>query len=178
MMLRNHGKSLFVFAVVMGLLGCESRVDLAEQKMQEIRNQPPLPIEPAPEFVPIPNYSYAGYQLKSPFIPTSVANELKVMAGKRVYPNLSRPLQPLESYTLEQLFMKGTMKNAAVGVIALIRTPDGEVTQVQTGSYMGKNNGRIVEISPNQITLVEVVPDGQDGYVERQRTLILHGDAR
>lgn len=165
-------------ALVAGLMGCESRVENAASKMQEIRNQPPLPVEPPPTFVPVPNYSYAGYHSKSPFVPASIANELKVMAGKRVYPNLARPLQPLESYTLEQLFMKGTMRNATGTIVALIRTPDGGLEQVQKGSYMGKNHGRIVDIQPNQIALVEIVPDGQDGYIERPRTLILHGDAR
>jgi type IV pilus assembly protein PilP len=41
---------------------------------------------------------------------------------------------------------------------------------------MGKNHGRIVAINPNQISLLEIVPDGQDGYIERPRTLILHGE--
>lgn len=169
---------LFLSLAMVGLYGCESRVENAEAKMQEIRNQPPLPVEPPPTFAPVPNYNYAGYQLKSPFVPSSIANELRVMAGKRVYPNLSRPSQPLENYTLEQLLMKGSMRNQAGNIVALIRTPDGEIEQVQKGSYMGKNHGRIVAIDPNQIALIEIVPDGQDGYIERPRTLILHGDAR
>ena len=40
---------------------------------------------------------------------------------------------------------------------------------------MGMNQGRIVGISPTQIDLVEIVPDGRDGYVERPRTLVLIG---
>ena len=40
-------------------------------------------------------------------MPSSLAAELKIMAGKRVYPNFSRAPQPLESYALEALNMKG-----------------------------------------------------------------------
>ena len=167
-------KSGLAIVLLALLTGCESRTDQATVKMQEIRNQPPLPIEPPPEFTPVPNYNYAGYQIKSPFIPTSLDTELKVMAGKRVYPNLSRPLQPLESYALEVLIMKGTMRSSAGKIIALIRTPEGELERVENGSYMGQNHGRIVKITPNQIDLLEIVPDGQDGYIERPRTLILH----
>ena len=158
------------------MTGCESRTDQATMKLQEIRNQPPLPVQPPPEFTPVPNYNYSGYQSKSPFIPSSLDSELKIMAGKRVYPNLSRPLQPLEAYSLEQLFMKGVMRNAG-DIVALIQTPDGELEQVQRGSYMGQNHGRIVTITANQIELLEIVPDGQDGYIERPRTLILHSGA-
>ena len=39
-------------------------------------------------------------------MPSSLAAELKIMAGKRVYLNLSRQLQPLESYAIESLNMK------------------------------------------------------------------------
>ncbi|OUY06574.1 pilus assembly protein PilP [Acinetobacter populi] len=170
---------VFLFGfVALVLAGCESRTENAMLKMQEIRNQPPLPVEPPPTFTPVPSYSYSSFQLKSPFVPTSIANELKVMSGKRVYPNLSRPLQPLESYALEELFMKGTMRGASGKIIALVRTPDGEIEQVQKGSYMGKNHGRIVGITPNEISLIEVVPDGQDGFIERPRNLVLYGNAQ
>lgn len=164
-----------LFAIL--FVGCEVRTNNAAMKMQEIRNQPPLPIEPPPTFTPVPGYSYSSFQIKSPFVPSSIANELRVMAGKRVYPNLSREEQPLEAYALEELFMKGTMRNAAGNIIALIRTPDGEIERIQKGSYMGKNHGRVVAINPSQIELIEIVPDGQDGYIERPRTLILHGEA-
>ena len=97
-----------IFAV--GLVGCDSRIDAVNQQMAEIRNQPPLPIEPAPIFTPVPLFNYAAHQLKSPFMPSSLAAELKIMAGKRVYPNFNRQPQPLESYALEALNMKGSMR--------------------------------------------------------------------
>ena len=158
-------------------VGCESRTDQVQSKMQEIRNQAPMPVQPSPAFTPVPSYSYGSYNVKSPFVPTSLADELRVMAGKRVYPNLSRPQQLLENYALEELIMKGTMRDASGNVVALIRTPEGELERVQRGSYMGQNHGRIIKINPNQIELTEIVPDGQDGYIERPRTLVLHGGA-
>lgn len=165
---------LSVFAGTI-LVGCDSRIDVVNQEMANIRNQAPLPIEPAPIFPPVPTFDYAAHQLKSPFMPSSLAAELKIMAGKRVYPNLSRQLQPLESYALETLTMKGSMRNQAGAILALIRTPDGEVERVQVGSHMGVNHGRITRITPTQIDLIEIVPDGREGYVERPRSLILIG---
>ena len=170
-------KILFGLLVTTGLVGCDSRIDAVNQRMAEIRNEPALPIEPAPVFAPVPLFNYAAHQLKSPFMPSSLAAELKIMSGKQVYPNFNRQPQPLESYPLESLNMKGSMRGKGNNTIALIQTPDGQVERVQVGSYLGVNQGRITKISPTQIDLVEIVPDGRDGYVERPRTLVLIGPA-
>ncbi|RKG31586.1 pilus assembly protein PilP [Acinetobacter tianfuensis] len=169
-------KHIALFSM-MGLLfaGCDSRIDAVNQEMANIRNQAPLPIEPAPDFTTVETFVYAAHQLKSPFLPSSLAAELKIMAGKRVYPNFNRQQQPLESYALETLNMKGSMRNQSGGITALIQTPDGQIERVQRGSYMGLNQGRIINITPTQIDLIEVIPDGREGYVERPRSLILIG---
>ncbi|MDD2947113.1 MULTISPECIES: pilus assembly protein PilP [unclassified Acinetobacter] len=169
----------FSLSFMLGLLlvGCDSRIDAVNEEMANIRNQPPLPIEPAPVFPPVPTFDYAAHQLKSPFLPSSLAAELKIMSGKRVYPNLSRQLQPLESYAIESLNMKGSMRSQSGQILALIQTPDGEIERIQRGSYMGMNHGRVVNITPTQIDLVEIVPDGREGYVERPRSLVLIGPA-
>ncbi|MCG2608039.1 pilus assembly protein PilP [Acinetobacter sp. SM34] len=159
------------------LVGCDSRIDAVNEQMANIRNQPPLAIEPAPVFPPVPTFNYAAHQLKSPFLPSSLAAELKIMSGKRVYPNLSRQLQPLESYAIESLNMKGSMRSQSGQILALIQTPDGEIERIQRGSYMGMNHGRVVNITPTQIDLVEIIPDGREGYVERPRSLVLLGPA-
>lgn len=169
----------FSLSLMLGLLlvGCDSRIDAVNEEMANIRNQPPLPIEPAPVFPPVPTFDYAAHQLKSPFLPSSLAAELKIMSGKRVYPNLSRQLQPLESYAIESLNMKGSMRGQSGQILALIQTPDGEIERIQRGSYIGMNHGRVVNITPTQIDLVEIVPDGREGYVERPRSLVLIGPA-
>ncbi len=41
------------------------------------------------------------------------------MAGKRVYPNFNRQPQPLESYALETLNMKGSLRNQSGGNIGI-----------------------------------------------------------
>ena len=162
-------------SVVTLLVGCDSRIDAVNQQMANIRNEQPLPIEPAPVFTPVPSFNYSAQQLRSPFLPSSLANELKIMSGKRVYPNFSRQAQPLESYPLESLTLKGSMKGNTGQIVGLIQTPEGEIERVQRGNYMGMNQGRIIEITPTRIDLLEIVPDGRDGYIERPRSLVLIG---
>jgi type IV pilus assembly protein PilP len=157
------------------MVACDSRIDIVNQQMNEIRQKPPLPIDPPPVFEPAPVYEYDAHQLRNPFISGSLSEELKLMAGRKVYPNLSRPLQPLESYALESLSMKGSLNNQRGKIRALIQTPDQEIEQVQVGSYMGLNHGRVVKITTNQIDLIEIIPDGREGFVERPRSLVLVG---
>ena len=38
---------------------------------------------------------------------------------------------------------------------------------------MGKNHGRIVEITELQINLVEIVPTGSGGWIERPQSITL-----
>lgn len=155
------------------LSGCSSRIDTATSEMKKIHDEPTLAIAPAPVFLPVPTFTYAAQGLRSPFLPSSLAEELKVMAGKHVMPDLNRPPQFLEQFALESLHMRGTIHNLKGPLFGLIEDPNGGVMRVQVGNYVGKNYGRIMGITPTQINVVEVVPDGKDGFVERPRSLIM-----
>ncbi|AXI04490.1 pilus assembly protein PilP [Aquirhabdus parva] len=166
---------IFGGVLLVGMLstGCSSRVDGVAMEMQKIHNEPTLPITPAPVFLPVPTFTYAAQGFRSPFIALSLAEEMKVMAGRHVMPDLSRPLQFLEQFPLENLRMRGTIHNQKGPLYGLIEDPQGGVLRVQVGNYLGKNYGRIVGITPTQVNLVEIVPDGKDGFVERPRSLIM-----
>jgi len=41
------------------------------------------------------------------------------------------------------------------------------------GSFIGQNDGRIANISDSKISLIEIVPDGLGGYIERPAALAL-----
>lgn len=162
------------FLLGLVLAGCESRMDLANQEMERIRQAPPKQPDPIPVFSPVPSFIYDAQDERSPFMPSSIAHEIRIMAGRRVYPNEHRPKGRLEAFALESLLMKGTM-NGQSGIEAIIQLPtaDKEMVTVRRGDYLGPNHGRIVKITPMEIDLVEIVPDGRGNYVERPRTLVL-----
>jgi type IV pilus assembly protein PilP len=159
--------------LAVGLTGCESRIDEVNAKMQKIHAEPPKAIEAAPVFLPIPTFNYSAQQLRSPFMPPSLAQELKVMAGRHVMPDLSRPRQQLEAFPIESLRMRGSIRRPKGPLFGLIESPDGSVVRIQLGNYMGKNDGRVVGITPSQISVIEIVPDGRNGFVERPRSLVM-----
>jgi type IV pilus assembly protein PilP len=67
--------------------------------------------------------------------------------------------------------MVGTLGNAA-GRFALMRGAGG-VHRMKVGDYLGRNDGRIISITDAQVDVVELVPDGEGGWLERPRTIPL-----
>ena len=56
---------------------------------------------------------------------------------------------------------------------ALFQAPDGIVHRVAPGDYLGADNGRLRSVHDAGVELVEVVPDGAGGWLERPRTIVL-----
>ncbi len=169
----NHFQMIAVMLLGGILNGCSSKIDAVNFQMADINNQAPLPVEAAPEFKAVPKFQYAAQPLRNPFLPNSIANELKMTSNKRAKPSVLRVKQPLEQFMLETLQMKGTLQIGSGRRVALIKMPDGHLEQVQLGDYLGLNQGKIIKISETQIDLVELISDGQSGYIARPRSLLL-----
>ena len=87
----------------------------------------------------------------------------------------SRPLldRMLEQFPLDTLKMVGTLKLAG-RMYGLVQTKDGLVHRVSTGNYMGQADGKVTDVAASKITLVEIIPDGLGGYMERPAALALN----
>ncbi|WP_235901687.1 pilus assembly protein PilP [Alcanivorax sediminis] len=151
------------------LTGCGSGANLAQldAQLEEIKARPRGRIEPPPEFKPVASYTYGAHQLRSPFSPPVDQQVIAVPDGRKVEPDMGRPKEYLERFSLDALKMVGTISRPGEPLQALIADPSGAVTRVRPGSYMGKNFGRVAEVSDVNVSLVEIVPDGRDGWVER-----------
>jgi type IV pilus assembly protein PilP len=88
-----------------------------------------------------------------------------------VRPDEDRPRQFLEGFNIENFSMVGILSNRE-GMQALIHGA-GSVHRVRVGDYLGRNHGRIVSIEEGRVDVVEIVPDGEGGWLERPRTLSL-----
>ena len=104
--------------------------------------------------------------LRSPFQPGSPGGP----AGAGVRPDQKRNREFLEQFSLDTLKMVGTLKLGG-SYYGLVQTKDNLVHRVVVGNYIGQADGRISDITPSKITLVEIVPDGLGGYIERPAAL-------
>jgi len=129
-------------------------------------------VEPLPEFKQSAPYIYAAQDVRDPF---KAVVDIEVFSGGSYSgpsPDENRPKEPLEDFSLDSLTMVGTLaQNDAEWI--LIKDPDGLLHRVSIGHYMGKNYGRVVTISEEEVTLVELVSDQRNGWKERDASIAL-----
>ncbi|KAF0803765.1 type 4 fimbrial biogenesis protein PilP [Alcanivorax xiamenensis] len=162
-----------LLAAILSLGGCAAGADLGQldARLEEIKARPRGRIEPPPEFKPIATFTYGAHKLRPPFSPPVEQELVKVPEGRKVEPDMSRPREYLERFSLDALRMVGTITKPGKALEALMEDPAGAVTRIRVGSYLGKNFGRVVAVRDNEVSLVEIVPDGHDGWVERSRAV-------
>jgi type IV pilus assembly protein PilP len=161
-------------AAVLLLSACSGTDEMIalQNYVQQTVQRPPSAIEPLPEFVSYEPFTYSAASLRSPFdLPVDI-NDLMRSRNDDVQPDLDRVPEMLERYNLGALSMMGTLARGG-RTWALVRDETGEITRVSIGNYMGRNHGRIISISETQIDLVEIVPTGSGGWVERPQTVLL-----
>ncbi len=146
------------------LTACSSADDNLQHFIAQTERQPGSYVKPLPAVPKYQAYTYADQAKRSPFVPSEGPGM------NAVRPSTSRPRQYLEQFPLDTLSMVGTLHIGAT-LYGLVETKDGIVHRVTIGNYMGQNDGRVVQITPAQIRLVEVVPDGLGGYMKRPAAL-------
>ena len=162
------------------LLGaCSTGGDYADLDafMKSADNKPAGKIEPLPELVVYKSFKYSEAGSRAPFSPPVevLDTEIKVAEDQsNIKPNMDRPKEVLESFQLSQLRMVGTLQKQESDTLwALISDNSGGVHRVRSGQYMGKNHGRIVGVQSDRINLIEIVPNGSGGWIERPRSVTL-----
>ncbi len=162
------------------LLGCLALTSCGTEKHSDLRawvkEQDKLPggrIPPLPEVRPYQSVEYTAGDLLDPFKPRKVEPPKPTPgAGGIQPPPDTRRREPLEAYPLEALKMVGVLEQKKV-MYALVKSPDNNLFQVKTGSYLGQNFGRVVAISDTTIKLKEIVQDTGGNWEEKEQSLLL-----
>src|SRR5450759_2614132 len=74
---------------------------------------------------------------------------------------------------VDTLKMVGTLKLSG-RMFGLVQTKDGLVHRIVPGDYMGQADGKVTDVTASKISLIEIVPDGLGGYMERRASLGLN----
>ncbi|MBE1158938.1 pilus assembly protein PilP [Dyella acidiphila] len=165
---------LFLLAgTALMLAGCTRGMsDLRDWVAQE-KAKRGAPIPPLPVIKTFETFTYTDQDKRDPFSPSP--DELNQNNGPR--PDEGRARQPLEAYSLDSLRMVGTIGMGA-NIQALIKDPGGVIHRVQKNEYMGQNYGHITAISSDRVDLVELVSNGNGGWMERPASIALVADAK
>jgi type IV pilus assembly protein PilP len=161
-------KLFLLVGAVLALAGCTRGMsDLRDWVAQE-KAKRGAPIPPLPVIKTFETFTYSDQEKRDPFSPS--ADELNQNSGPR--PDEGRVRQPLEAYSLDSLRMVGTIGGGAT-MEALIKDPGGVIHRVHANEYMGQNYGRITAISSDKVDLVELVSNGNGGWMERPASIAL-----
>jgi type IV pilus assembly protein PilP len=149
--------------------GCSGGQSDLQKWIADTKKKPGGRIQALPEVKPYESFVYAAGNLRSPFQPVGPGGGVGP-AGLR--PSSQRNREFLEGFSLDTMKMVGTFK---VGgrFYGLVQSKDGLVHKIQPGNYLGQNDGKVTEISGSKIRLVEIIPDGLGGYIERPASLSL-----
>ena len=156
-------------ALLGGLAACGGGTSDLKVDLEQMKKRPGGRIEPIPEIKPYESFVYDPLQLRSPFQP-SVPVVAPGAGGLR--PDARRNREFLEGFSLDTLKMVGTLKQSG-RIFGLVQTKDGLIHRVALGNYVGQNDGRVSAVTDSKIAVVEIVPDGLGGYMERQAAITL-----
>ncbi|MBN8717250.1 MAG: pilus assembly protein PilP [Stenotrophomonas sp.] len=166
-MLRRVAGALALLLVTLSLAACGgSRGDL-EKWVAEVKARPAPALEPLPTMQQFETFEYTAQNMRDPFDQTFTGEGA---GGPR--PDPGRRKQTLEMFSLDSLKMVGTL-GSGKNLVALVMAPDKVTYRVKPGDYMGQSDGRVTGVFEDRIELVELVPDGAGGWLERPAKMAL-----
>lgn len=134
----------------------------------EVKKRPAPALEPLPVMQQFETFEYAAQSLRDPFS-NAFADD---SGGSGPRPDPNRRKQPLENFPLDSLDMVGTIGQGS-SLVALVLAPDKVTYRVRPGMYLGQSDGRVTSVTADRIELVELVPDGAGGWLERPAAITL-----
>ncbi|WP_116811663.1 pilus assembly protein PilP [Steroidobacter cummioxidans] len=152
------------------LSGCSTDMDKLQAQVAEIKSRPGERIDPLPQIRAYEGFTYNASSMRSPFVPSAPTRS---DVANAVRPDSKRTREFLEQFPLDTMTMVGTLQLQGKN-FALVQGKDGLVHRVLPGAFMGQNDGRVVSITPTRISIIEIVPDGLGGYIERPAALALN----
>lgn len=140
-----------------------------EKWVADVRARPAPPLEPLPVMQQFETFEYSAQGLRDPFT-DAWARSNDGASGLR--PDPDRRKEPMEAFPLDALDMIGSI-GGGPGLVALVMAPDKVTYRVRPGVYMGQSDGRVTGVYEDRIELIELVPDGAGGWLERPASLAL-----
>jgi type IV pilus assembly protein PilP len=166
-------RSFALLLCVLTLAACGRQDDDLRRYISETKARPGQPLEPIPQVRPYEAFAYHAGDRRDPFIKIEPELVERDTTGESsIRPDLQRNAEPLEAYPLDALRMVGTITTSSAN-FALVRAPDNVVHRVRLGNHLGQNFGRINQITEIEVSVIEIVPDGFGGWMERPASIPL-----
>jgi len=133
-------------------------------------------IDALPDIQPYETFLYRVDDRRDPFSNLVATDEAAVAStDDSIKPPTNHRKEALEAFPLDSLRMIGTLKrdDQLWAIMKVQNNPDSGIHRIVTGNYLGRNYGRVINVSEEQIDLIEVIPNGLGGWREREASIAL-----
>ena len=146
--------------------------------VQEVLVRPGGKIDPIPEIKPYEAYVYKSSQGRNPFKlffqknQEDADDESTGLTEAMAREIQNRNKEHLEQFELDSLSMVGIIENKG-GRWGIVKDPEQEIHKVKIGNYLGRNTGKILDVSETSISIREIVKNSSGRWEERQVKIVL-----
>jgi len=169
-------RGLSVFVLVVAATGCGRGISSQpgdapnlEVWVEEVKQRPAPALPPLPVMQQFETFEYSAQGIRDPF--SNAFTDDGSGSGPR--PDSNRRKEVTEQFPLDSMSMVGTIGTGG-RIVGLVLAPDKVTYRITPGNYLGQNDGRVTSVNENRIELVELVPDGAGGWLERPASLALN----
>lgn len=154
-----------LLSLSLGLAACSPPHEDLRAWMQNTQQQAKAKIKPAQ----VPVLPAAATYTAPPATGINAFSSSRLRMGMQGgnAPDMSRPKEVLENFSLENLRYVGSLKSAGKAASAFIAA-DGHTYTVRIGNYLGQNYGRITDIQSDKLVITELVEDTYGNWANRQ----------
>lgn len=164
---------LIVMPIFIILTGCSKPAQDVDEYIAGVKKNAKQNVEPLAPAVAYESVDYSVAALRSPFSHGSASNLPKQAhvsilpegVSQKPRPDANRTREYLERYSLGSFLMVGTLSKRG-SRWGLVQDSSGMVHAVRVGDYIGENSGHVTRIQDDQIDVINMVPNGEGGWME------------
>ncbi|MDC5820228.1 pilus assembly protein PilP [Vibrio europaeus] len=152
--------------------GCKANQDPLEEYLAQLKREVEVEVYELVPIIDVQSSQYDAHQIRQPFeLPQAALSINQQKLAKDCW-QPKRNASQFATFPLSQLQLKGVM-NRGGRKSALIEAPTGRLVQVNSGSYLGLNHGKVTKVADGYLFVQEAIADGLGCWQLRNTKLAL-----
>lgn len=152
--------------------GCKANQAPLEEYLAQLKRDAEVEVYELAPLIDVQSPIYTAHQVRQPFELPQAALSINQQALTKDCWQPKRNTSQLATFPLSQLQLKGVMSRGG-RKSALIEAPTGRLVQVNSGSNLGLNHGKVTKVADDYLFVQEAIADGLGCWQLRETKLAL-----